>query len=159
MIYTEHKYSYEQDVMLVYYIESCCLGLAACRGLSLAATATTTMRDASPLNESGGAEEETVHFLNERLLKVFGQTTNHGGSALMESSAQNAMRMDENRRDEVRSSISMVDNNFEETEVGGTAGMGEAALGAYRFVCRLFVVYFHIILCGSVYSFIEIMNW
>lgn len=111
--------------------ESCCLGLAACRGLSLATTAaTTTERD------DGTKEEKRMYFLNERLLKAFGQTTNYGGSALMESNIQNAMRMDENRREEVRSSIRSEDDSFEidTTEVGGTAGMGEAALGAYRYV-------------------------
>ena len=73
-----------------------------------------------------------MNFLNERLLKVFGQTTNYGGSALMESSAQNAIRMEENWSGEARSSIRTMENNTDETEVGGTAGMGEAALGAYR---------------------------
>ena len=89
--------------------ESCCKGLAACRGLAEAVVA--------------DAQCESGDSLNERLLKAFGQTA-YGGSAMMETRTQ-AM---ERRNDDNRNS----EGDSQEIEVGGAAGLGEAALGAYR---------------------------
>lgn len=86
--------------------ESCCRGLAACRGLSLA----------SHTNSSS-------NNLNDLLLKSFGQTSNFGQSAMIESNEQAR-----ERRNQERTS----DEDIQQTEVGGAAGMGEAALGAYK---------------------------
>jgi len=94
--------------------ESCCRGLAACRGL-------TVSDDASLSNDGYGDK------LNERLMRAFGQTTVHAGSAYMETSAQAAHRRANERGD----SVSLEPFGAEE-EVGGTSGMSEAALGAYR---------------------------
>eukprot|EP00536_Pseudo-nitzschia_multiseries_P015198 jgi/Psemu1/320813/estExt_fgenesh1_pm.C_8350006 len=87
--------------------ESCCLGLAACNKLVVA----------SQSDELKG-----------RLLRSFGTTTNHGGSAMQETAEQAAQR----RRAEGAS-----DNGNSETvgsgvDVGGAGGVSEAALGAYR---------------------------
>jgi proteasome component ECM29 len=68
----------------------------------------------------------SVDELNHKLLRAFGQTTNFGGSAMMETQAQAAAR---------RAAQGMGDNEAPEaviTEVGGASGIGEAALGAYR---------------------------
>jgi proteasome component ECM29 len=98
--------------------ESCCLGLAACRGLLQSETGT-----------NGRSPEE----LNNRLLRAFGQSTTFAGSAMQESRSQAAQRRSEagvsvdNAADaELESSMGM------ESEVGGASGIGEAALGAYR---------------------------
>ena len=97
--------------------ESCCLGLAACRGLSCVTSDDETFVDKD--------------MLNEKLLKAFGQTTNHGGSALMETRAQEAERRAENNGD--NGAASMTDGfGLGSTEVGGVAGLGESALSAFR---------------------------
>lgn len=83
--------------------ESCCRGLAACRGL------------AHTVGDDGG-------ILNERLLKAFGQTA-YGGSAMIETESQARERR--NERDGA-------DADFPETEIGGAAGITESALGAFR---------------------------
>lgn len=91
--------------------ESCCLGLAACRGLL------------------GRAKKESPDEFTDSLLRAFGQTTNHGGSALMETQEQ----MAERRLAEQRQGPEMLESfGFEISEVGGASGVGEAALGAYR---------------------------
>jgi proteasome component ECM29 len=95
--------------------ESCCLGVAACRGL--VKLSGTSKQSAAP-----SADE-----LNHRLLRAFGQTTNFGGSALMESQAQAAARR---ANEGARSNAENTD--AVESEVGGASGIGEAALGAYR---------------------------
>ena len=92
--------------------ECCCRGLAACRGLSL------TSRD-----KDSDASNSVSDRLNELLLKAFGQTSNHGRSAMMESDEQAR-----ERRNLEGNGVA----NSQQIEVGGTAGMGEAALGAYR---------------------------
>jgi proteasome component ECM29 len=94
--------------------ESSCLGLVACRGL---------VNEQYNLNLRSGF---SVDELNHKLLRAFGQTTNFGGSAMMETQAQAAAR---------RAAQGMGDNEAPEaviTEVGGASGIGEAALGAYR---------------------------
>jgi len=95
--------------------ESCCKGLAACRGLAVVITSS---------NEGNGESQSQVETLNEQLLKAFGQTTNYGQSVMMESESQ-AME----RRNEGEGSN---EANGQETQVGGAAGMSEASLGAYR---------------------------
>ena len=60
--------------------ECCCRGLAACFGFSKVA---------------GGSVE-----VSSSLLKAFGQTTNHGGSAMMETREQEAMRRVQNAETE-----------------------------------------------------------
>lgn len=92
--------------------ECCCIGLSACHGFSVR------------------IKRNTIE-LNERLWKAFGQTSNHGGSALMESQQQHTQRMQENRQ-RGSAAASMMEDFGMETEVGGVAGLGEAALGAYR---------------------------
>lgn len=102
--------------------ESCCLGLAACQGLAEAVG-----REMSNDTLSGA--------LNERLLRAFGHTTNHGSSAMMETRAQNAERLrSENREGAIaqESTADLTEPFGMETEVGGAAGLGEAALGAFR---------------------------
>eukprot|EP00804_Cyclotella_cryptica_P020845 CCRYP_011471-RA/>CCRYP_011471-RA protein AED:0.17 eAED:0.17 QI:1356/1/1/1/1/1/5/334/2365 len=89
--------------------ECACKGLAACRGLCLAS--------------GDGLSHPLAATLNERLLKAFGQTSNHGRSAMIESEAQARERREGEEGSEIDS---------RDTEVGGTAGLGEAALGAYR---------------------------
>jgi len=89
--------------------ESCCLGLAACRSLA-------------KLSNTG---EE----VNDKLLRAFGQTTNFGTSAMQETQDQaNRRRGEEGRSNDGDT----VEGSRMETEVGGTSGMSEAALGAYR---------------------------
>ena len=99
--------------------ESSCIGLAACRGL------VGYVDDREPkLNV-----EQSVINLNNRLLRAFGQTTNFGGSAMMETEAQAVARRAAEGRDQ------NVDETLESAqigEVGGASGIGEAALGAYR---------------------------
>lgn len=96
--------------------ESCCLGLAACRGLLTRKPDAEDSSDASPTEE-----------LNFKLLRAFGQTTNFGGSALMETAVQAAAR---------RGADGLVQGEpateVTSSEVGGAAGIGAAALGAYR---------------------------
>ena len=98
--------------------ESCCIGLAACRGL------VNGLDDLA----SESITEQPVINLNNRLLRAFGQTTNFGGSAMMETEAQAAVRRGAEGRglniDEVTEAL--------QSEVGGASGIGEAALGAYR---------------------------
>jgi proteasome component ECM29 len=101
--------------------ESCCLGLAACRGIAGVGEAQTTMSDE----------------LNHRLLRAFGQTTNFGGSAMMETQAQAAHRRAAERAAESGTNPENGSNNLMEafgveSEVGGVSGLSEAALGAYR---------------------------
>jgi proteasome component ECM29 len=86
--------------------ESCCLGLAACDKLVSA------------------SESDELKW---RLLKSFGQTTNHGGSAMQETpqQAEERRRSEGAEIDEIGGSMTVVD-------AGGAAGMSEASLGAYR---------------------------
>lgn len=95
--------------------ESCCLGLAACRSIS---------------NVAGSAS--VGDDLNRRLLRAFGQTTNFGGSAYMESHAQAAERRAAERSETSQNPTFSMEPFGDEGEVGGVSGMGEAALGAYR---------------------------
>lgn len=95
--------------------ESSCLGLIACRGLVV------TM-DSSP------SPNQIVNDLNHRLLRAFGQTTNYGGSAMMETEEQAAARRSANGVE--GASDTLFDSG--QSEVGGASGIGEAALGAYR---------------------------
>ena len=89
--------------------ESCCLGLASCNKIVVA------------------SESEE---LQGRLLRSFGSTTNHGGSAMQETAEQAAQR----RRAEGANGGN--DNSTPEAtpgiDVGGAGGVSEAALGAYR---------------------------
>ncbi|VEU39441.1 unnamed protein product [Pseudo-nitzschia multistriata] len=92
--------------------ESCCLGLAGCNKLVVA----------SESDELKG-----------RLLRSFGTTTNHGGSAMQETEEQAAQR----RRTEGSDNDNNANNGESETvgvgiDVGGAGGVSEAALGAYR---------------------------
>jgi proteasome component ECM29 len=103
--------------------ESCCLGLAACQGLAKGMSATTV------------GKHELSQELNEKLLRAFGHTTIYGTSAMIETRAQNVERL----RNENRLSLADVNESnqaetlgMEPSEVGGAAGLGEAALGAYR---------------------------
>lgn len=98
--------------------ESCCLGLASCRGLLL--------------KSSGDGSETMVHDLNSRLLRAFGQTTVFAGSAMQETSAQANERRITAGPTEARHE-NLVDNAMEvDGEIGGASGISEAALGAYR---------------------------
>jgi proteasome component ECM29 len=86
--------------------ESCCLGLAACNKIVVA------------------SESEE---LKGRLLRSFGSTTNHGGSAMQETAEQASQRRRADGTTDTGSS--------EQTtgiDVGGAGGVSEAALGAYR---------------------------
>jgi proteasome component ECM29 len=100
--------------------ESCCLGLAACQGL---AQAVSRADEAMKIRLS--------EDLDDSLLHAFGQTTNFGGSALMETRSQNRARR---RQGDLESGgASVLTESFGiEAEVGGAAGLGEAAPGAYR---------------------------
>jgi proteasome component ECM29 len=108
--------------------ESCCLGLAACRGLLKLS-----------MSENGGSSLSSDE-LNHRLLQAFGQTTAFGGSAYMETQAQaEARRENERREAEGRPAtngnsglLEPLGIEEERTETGGASGIGEAALGAYR---------------------------
>jgi len=98
--------------------ESCCLGLAACRGL---------------LQSQPGDDSESSQLLNNRLLRAFGQTTTFAGSALAETQWQAAQRRNANQSNMNGSSETVpVESSGLESEIGGAAGIGEAALGAYR---------------------------
>ena len=103
--------------------ESCCIGLAACQGLAQAISRTDIAMNTTLSDK-----------LNDSLLHAFGQTTNFGGSAMMESREQNAERRQRNSQERGTGASSMTEPfGMEiEAEVGGTAGLGEAALGAYR---------------------------
>jgi len=106
--------------------ESCCLGLAACQGLANAISNSNqySVEDDTSLKDS----------LNDRLLRAFGQTTNRGNSAMIESREQHEERLGQERRennDGQRSADAEVIDR-EAIQVGGVAGLGEAALGAYR---------------------------
>lgn len=96
--------------------ESCCLGLAACRGL---------------VQSGSGPDEHTPEDLNNRLLRAFGQTTSFAGSALAETPAQAAQRRLEEAAVNGGSTEGAGEPEFV-AEVGGASGIGEAALGAYR---------------------------
>lgn len=95
--------------------ESCCLGFAACRRL-------VKLINDKDLTHGLSADE-----FNNRLFSAFGQTTNFGSSAMMETPAQAAARRAAEGIDRGREVADVVDR-----EVGGASGMGEAALGAYR---------------------------
>ena len=86
--------------------ESCCLGLAACNKIVV---------------------NSEVDELQGRLLRSFGSTTNHGGSAIQETAEQAAQRR---RADGANDTSAPTDTPG--TDVGGAAGVSEAALGAYR---------------------------
>lgn len=101
--------------------ESCCIGLAACQGIAQAIAHTEV-----------AMEMRLGDQLNDSLLRAFGQTTNFGGSAMMETSAQNAERRRRNNEESTPEAPSITEPFGIETEVGGAAGLGEAALGAYR---------------------------
>lgn len=87
--------------------ESCCLGLAACNKLVMA----------SESDELKG-----------RLLRSFGTTTNHGGSAMQETADQAAQR----RRADGANTADDSQTTTPGVDVGGAGGVSEAALGAYR---------------------------
>lgn len=94
--------------------ECCCRGLAACRGLASAMNS-FNVNDTIP---------SQIESLNISLLNAFGQSTNYGGSAMQETDSQALQRRNE--------SEGIADINAQETQVGGAAGISEAALGAYR---------------------------
>ena len=96
--------------------ESCCLGLAACRGL---------------LQSQAGGNETSADELNSKLLRAFGHTTSYAGSAMQETQSQAAerRRQEASERGDV---LSTSDTSGVQTEIGGASGIGEAALGAYR---------------------------
>lgn len=96
--------------------ESSCLGLTACRGL------------VASMDFSETSSNQVVDDLNHRLLRAFGQTTNYGGSAMMETEAQAAAR----RATEGVQDAGDILSDAGRMEVGGASGIGEAALGAYR---------------------------
>lgn len=103
--------------------ESCVLGLAACHGLATGTGSCSNQADA----------------LSERLLNAFGTTTNYGGSAYQESTSENRERLRrENRDGNTGSSGAAAASLMEDfgmepvADVGGAAGMSEAALGSYR---------------------------
>ena len=92
--------------------ESCCLGLAACRSLAAISSSKYLSDD-----------------MNTRLLRAFGQTTVHGGSAMQETPEQAAER----RRAEGNTEQDTIEDvDMPNAEVGGASGIGEASLGAYR---------------------------
>lgn len=100
--------------------ESCCIGLAACHGFSVVVS-----------KYFSAYQSVETRVLNERLLRAFGESRNHGGSAFMETRNQHAQRMRQNANGN-QEAVSMTEDFGIETEVGGAVGMGEAALGAYR---------------------------
>ena len=102
--------------------ESCCLGLAACHGILKALPSSTET-------------EETTFSLSLRLMRAFGQTTNHSGSLYQETNAQAAERRaaERNQRNDTSEASANIMEPFGfESQEGGTANMGEAELGAYR---------------------------
>lgn len=106
--------------------ESCCLGLASCQGIAEAVTRS--------IEKPQGFHVSLKDSMNESLLKAFGQTTSYSGSAMMESQAQNAERVrQENReREGIGAAATTEPFGIETAEIGGAAGLAEAALGAYR---------------------------
>jgi len=92
--------------------ESCCMGLAGCRSLA-------TISSSKSLTDD----------MNTRLLRAFGQTTVHGGSAMQETPQQAAERR---RMEGNLAPGTTEDEEMPNAEVGGAAGIGEASLGAYR---------------------------
>jgi proteasome component ECM29 len=93
--------------------ESCCLGLAACHSLA-------------KLSDTGNE-------INEKLLRAFGQTTNYGISVMQETQEQaNRRRTEEGRLNNQGGAEPTDEEMGVQPEVGGSAGMSEAALGAYR---------------------------
>ena len=100
--------------------ESCCLGIAACHGIV----------KALPMSL---VPVETTQSLSVRLMHAFGQTTNYAGSVMQETNVQAAQRRAAERNEQGNSETSPdIVEPFGMTEAGGTANMGEAALGAYR---------------------------
>ena len=97
--------------------ESCCLGVAACRGLT---------GIGSGGEYDGGCDTEE---LNNRLLRAFGQTTSYGGSAYQETTEQAAQRRATDRGE---AGFALMDPFGEESEVGGASGLGESALTSYK---------------------------
>lgn len=95
--------------------ECCCRGLAACRGLASAMNSFNNIDNSLP---------SQIESLNVSLLNAFGQTTNYGGSAMQETETQALQRRVESEGNS--------ETNVQETQVGGAAGISEAALGAYR---------------------------
>ena len=95
--------------------ECCCRGLAACRGLASAMNSFDNIDNSLP---------SQIESLNVSLLNAFGQTTNYGGSAMQETETQALQRRVESEGNS--------ETNVQETQVGGAAGISEAALGAYR---------------------------
>ena len=104
--------------------ESCQLGLAACYAISVVASG----KDGSDMKMRVNSDA-----LNESLLRAFGQTSNHGGSALMESRTQHEERIGS-------AGAAMMETFGAETEVGGASGVSEAALGAFREMASASVV-------------------
>ena len=104
--------------------ESCCLGLAACRGLTKAQATS---------DQTGG--NFSTDELNHRLLRAFGHTTNFGGSAYQETPEQAAVRRTAERNESgaTETEGSNVMEPFGgESEVGGASGLGESALNSYK---------------------------
>ena len=105
--------------------ECACRGLAACYGFSKVFDC--------------GKSESSVE-MNEQLLRAFGQTTNHGGSAFMETREQEMERRMANEAAAANSSggrgglasTSHAEGYGNSASEGGQAGVSEAALGAYR---------------------------
>jgi proteasome component ECM29 len=126
--------------------ESCCLGLAACRGL-------TECKWVESLMLHGRSSAS----FDQRLLTAFGQTSNHGVSAMIETQAQAADRRAREREEaNGRTAEHLMEQFGVENEVGGTAGMGEASLSAYREMAsasvsigRPDILYSLLILCVS----------
>lgn len=108
--------------------ESCCLGLAACQGIANS----VSKDESSPSSKCGTSLKDS---LNDQLLRAFGQTTNRGQSAMIESREQNESRLREERRENSAQDVpSNVIEGFDNDviEVGGAGGLSEAELGAYR---------------------------
>ncbi len=104
--------------------ESCQLGLAACYAISIVAST----KDGNDTKTSVNSD-----VLNEGLLRAFGQTSNYGGSALMENRAQHQERIGS-------AGAAMMEQFGTETDIGGAAGISEAALGAFREMASASVV-------------------
>lgn len=104
--------------------ESCCLGLAACRGLTNAGS------DGEGPSRGSGDSCRTEH-LNQRLLRAFGQTANYGGSAYQESREQAAQRR-ATEQDSDTPMSAVMEQFGEESEIGGANGLGESALTSYK---------------------------
>ena len=102
--------------------ECACRGLGAIYGLSKS------------------IDNVSVMSMDERLLKAFGQTTNHGRSLMMETREQEAVRhetnaLDANNNGPNRSGSGGGDEDFtgsSSVSEGGVVGVSEATLGAYR---------------------------